>query len=276
MRPVQRGRRPSDLWKRVLLPALLVLAVSAPHQALAAPQMSGPPPVGSAAAAPAPAGAVFTIAPSGSAPLPVGSASASAPADSGAAAAAPVIPLTDAAGSVESKQKDSPSNPEVQATALPSVGGRRVRGYAKAGVWEMGGALSFITGKSLQQVGLAPTAGYFVIDYVEISLLPQFDYAQTAGSSGKTRLVLLVEPSWHMQLKGALFLFFGSGFGTAYEKASGTGLALAPRTGINVLIGGNGVVNVGFEYVYAASPKAAPKDRDNATPGLRAGYTVAW
>ena len=79
-----------------------------------------------------------------------------------------------------------------------------------------------------------------------------------------------------MQLQGRLFYFFGAGMGVAHEAATGTGLALAPRIGLNVLVGGNGVLNAGFEYIYAASPKTAPRDRDTATTGLRLGYTIAW
>lgn len=188
----------------------------------------------------------------------------------------PTIPLTDAPGSPESKRQDSPSNPEVQATALPSVAGRRVRGYAKQGVWELGGAVSLVTGSRQKQAGIAPTLGYFVIDYVEISLIPQVDYAKLSGTAGRTRLVGLIEPSWHVQLSGPLFFFFGAGIGVAHEKATGTGLALAPRIGVNALIGGNGVATAGFEYIYSASPKATVEERDSATLGLRAGYTIAW
>lgn len=188
----------------------------------------------------------------------------------------PAIPLTDPPGSPESKRSDSPSNPEVQATALPSVAGRRVRGYAKAGVWELGGGVSLVTGPRQKQAGVAPTVGYFVLDYVEVSLIPQIDYAKVAGLAGRTRIVGLIEPSWHVQLAGPLFYFFGAGIGFAHEKATGTGLALAPRIGVNVLVGGNGVVTAGFEYIYAAAPKASADQRDSATLGLRAGYTIAW
>lgn len=188
----------------------------------------------------------------------------------------PTIPITDPPGSPESKRLDSPTNPDVQATALPSVAGRKVRGYAKAGVWELGGGLSLVTGPRQKQAGLAPSVGYFVMDYVEISLLPQLDYAKISGAPGRTRLVGLVEPSWHVQLSGPLFFFFGAGIGVAHEKNTGTGLALAPRIGVNVLVGGNGVANAGFEYIYAASPKASAQERDTATLGLRAGYTIAW
>jgi hypothetical protein len=188
----------------------------------------------------------------------------------------PKIPITDVAGSPESKQKDSPSNPEVQATALPSVAGRQVRGYAKKGVWELGGSVSGVKSRSLSQVSFAPSFGYFFIDYVELSVLPHFEYAKTVTDSGKARVILLGEPSWHMQLHGALFVFFGAGIGGAYEKVTGLGLALAPRTGINLLIGGNGVLSVGFLYVYSANPKAEPEERHAASLELQAGYTIAW
>ena len=99
----------------------------------------------------------------------------------------PTIPITDPPGSPESKRQDSPTNPEIQATALPSVAGRRVRGYAKQGVWELGGGFSLVTGARQKQAGLAPTVGYFVMDYVQISLIPQIDYAKLAGTAGRTR-----------------------------------------------------------------------------------------
>lgn len=223
----------------------------------------------------APAASAPSASASVSASVAPPAASSSAPPAS-SAPAPPVIPLTDAAGSDESKRKDSPSNPEVQSTALPSVAGRTVRGYAKSGVYELGGSVSLLTGATLTQASIGPTLGYFFLDYVELSFLPQLEYAKTNASPGKTRVVLLLEPSWHVQMKGALFVFFGAGVGGAYEKSSGLGLAVAPRTGINLLVGGNGVLSAGFEYVYSASPKAPDDQKSVATTGLRAGYTIAW
>lgn len=164
-------------------------------------------------------------------------------------------------------------------TALPSVGGRPVRGYAQKGILELGGSFSLVNATDFLSIGVAPTAGWFFIDNVSLSLIPQVSYVKAGDEPVKIRTVVLLEPGFHMQMAGPIFAFFGAGVGVAYEKQVGTGMALSPRAGLKVLAGGSGVLTAAFEYVYSAnqkSEKPTADDPNSATYGVRAGYSVAW
>ncbi len=178
-----------------------------------------------------------------------------------------------------------PANEAVRAkegpqTELPSVAGRPVRRYAQHDVLELGGAVSFTKANAFTQIGISPTFGWFFIDYVQISILPMFEYVKTFSTSAKSRHSLILEPSFHISISGPIFWFFGAGVGGAYEKASGLGLAIAPRTGLNILIGGSGVLNVAFSYVFTATKRTAIEDgstsRHTSTLGGQVGVSVAW
>lgn len=167
----------------------------------------------------------------------------------------------------------------LQETALPSVAGRPVRGYAQQGILEMGGSLSFVNATKFMSLGFAPTAGWFFIDNVSLTLIPQINYVKAGGEVARLRAVVLVEPGFHMQMSGPLFAFFGAGVGVAYERQVGAGMALSPRAGLKVLVGGSGVLTTVFEYVYSANQKSeepTTDDPNSATYGVRAGYSVAW
>ncbi len=164
-------------------------------------------------------------------------------------------------------------------TALPSVAGRPVRGYAQRGIVELGGGVSFVNATNFMSFGFAPTAGWFFIDNVSLTLIPQLNYVKAGGEGPKLSAVVLIEPGFHMQMSGPLFAFFGAGVGVAYERDVGVGMALSPRAGLKVLVGGSGVLTTVFEYVYSANQKPeepTADDPNSATYGLRAGYSVAW
>ena len=169
---------------------------------------------------------------------------------------------------------------EGKETALPSVAGRPVRRYAEKNVFEMGGSLSIVRANAFTQIGAVPTFGWFFIDYVQVSLLPSVEYVKTAKSPGKSRLATLLESSFHVHVGGPVFAFFGAGAGAAYEKETGFGLAIAPRIGLNFLIGGSGVLKLAATYVYTATKRTAIEDGSTdphtSTFGLQMGFTVAW
>ena len=169
---------------------------------------------------------------------------------------------------------------EGEKTALPSVAGRPVRRYAEQDILELGGNLSIVKANSFTQIGAAPSFGWFFIDYVQLSLIPSIDYVKTANTDAKARYSAIVEPSFHIQIVDVCFGFFGAGAGVAYEKASGVGLAVAPRTGINLLIGGSGVLTAAFSFVYTATKRTAIEDGSTtphtSTLGFQLGYSVAW
>lgn len=187
---------------------------------------------------------------------------------------------TAAKQAAEAKPNEELRAKEGPVTALPSVGGRPVRRYAEKGVLELGGAVSLVKANSFTQIGVTPTFGWFFIDYVELSVMPTVEWVKTFQNSGKGRYSILLEPSFHISVGGPVFAFFGAGTGVVYERETGGGLAIAPRTGINVLIGGSGVLNLSVSYEYTATKRTAIEDGSTdphtSTFGIQSGYSVAW
>lgn len=169
---------------------------------------------------------------------------------------------------------------EGKETRLPSVGGGKARRYAEKGVKELGGAVSITNANVFTQIGVQPTFGWFFIDYVQLSLLPSVEYVKTFSQPSKSRYSVLLEPSFHAHVGGPVFVFFGAGGGVAYERETGGGLAIAPRIGLNFLIGGSGVLKLAASYVFTATKRTAiedgSSDKHTSTFGLSFGCTVAW
>ena len=167
---------------------------------------------------------------------------------------------------------------EGSTTALPSVAGRPVRRYAEQGILELGGSISVFDSKPVTQISASPSFGWFFIDYVALSLITSVEYVKTLNASGKGRYAAVIEPSFHIQVIGGLFGFFGAGVGSSYAKTTGFGVEIAPRGGINLLVGGSGVLTAAFSYVYVASrnPDEGQTEPNSSQTGFQMGYTVAW
>ena len=181
---------------------------------------------------------------------------------------------------IEKPNEEKRSEEEGKETKLPSVAGRPERRYAQHNVLELGGAIAVVKANAFTQIGMQPTFGWFVVDYVQVSMVLAFDYVKTFNADAKTRTSALLEPSFHVHVGGPVFAFFGAGGGFAYEKESGAGLAIAPRIGLNFLIGGSGVIKVAAQYVYTATKRTAiedgSEDKHTSTLGLQVGCTIAW
>lgn len=181
---------------------------------------------------------------------------------------------------VEKANEEKRAEDEGKETKLPSVAGRPVRRYAQQSVLELGGAVSLTKANAFTQIGIAPTLGWFFIDYVQLSIIPSLDYVKTASAPSKSRYSAILEPSFHVHVGGPVFAFFGAGGGFAYERDSGAGLAIAPRIGLSFLIGGSGVLKVAASYIYTATKRTAIEDgstdKHTSTLGLQLGSTIAW
>jgi uncharacterized protein YecE (DUF72 family) len=180
----------------------------------------------------------------------------------------------------EKPNEEKRAEEEGKDTKLPSVAGRPVRRYAERNVLELGGSVSLVRANAFTQVGAVPTFGWFFIDYVQVSLLPSIEYVKTAKAPAKSRYAALIESSFHVHVVGPVFAFFGAGTGFVYEKETGAGLAIAPRLGMSLLIGGSGVLKLALTYVYTATKRTAIEDGSTdphtSTFALQMGCTVAW
>ena len=80
-------------------------------------------------------------------------------------------------------------------------------------------------------------------DNIELSAIVA---ATTNSNQGKraTFFTGLIEPSVHLPVAESLFAFLGLGVGGTYEQSVGGGLALAPRIGMNALVGRSGILTL--------------------------------
>ncbi len=93
-------------------------------------------------------------------------------------------------------------------------------------------------------------------------------------------MTLLAEPSYHYPVNTMTFAFLGLGAGVASATVSGAGFALAPRAGVNIMIGRSGILTPAFQVVYNTSGSIQTPQGTllavTTSYGMNLGYTVMW
>jgi len=162
------------------------------------------------------------------------------------------------------------------------VGG--VVGYGRPGVLELGGSAGLMIAPDFRTVSFSPMIGWFVADNLELSLIPGVTNIK-ANDEEATVWSALVEPSYHLPFNRTTFGFLGLGMGAAYEHQLGTGLAVAPRIGANVLVGRSGVLTPSLSYEYTThnvdtNPTGDMRDVTllavSSALRINIGYTAMW
>jgi hypothetical protein len=164
--------------------------------------------------------------------------------------------------------------------------------YARAGVLELGGFGNVSIADSYTSVGCSPTLGWFILDGLEISVITSVNFIRqetvTFNASGAKViedadtlvLLFLAEPSYHFRLTPVMWGFAGVGVGLADQNpGAGTGFAVAPRFGINVMIGRSGIFTPAMMAVYQTTEAGEDNQGSSGvsgTFGLTAGFTVMW
>lgn len=183
-----------------------------------------------------------------------------------------------------------PDLPQEQPVEQAGVGGKVA--YSEAGVIEAGGNFGLSLANDYMSFVADPTIGYFLWDNVQGSVILGVQYANIAGAS-QTRLSLVFEPSFHYPFTDTFFGFIGAGIGAAMVNPAlttpegeqiGFGTALAPRFGVQLLVGRSGLMNIGARQVLTF----VDVDTDVSSYGgqtvlafsnvfqLQAGYTVMF
>jgi hypothetical protein len=185
---------------------------------------------------------------------------------------------------------EEPSRSEPPAATVPDATHPReptswTQIYARAGVLELGGAGGLSAASNYTRFELSPSAGVFVVDDIELSLLTAVEYFRIGEmdkkpSTSATELKALIEPSYHLSFSRELFGFVGFGAGVNYVTGQSAGVALQPRVGINVLVGRSGLLTpalvVSYSTVDALRTAAGTVLAVQTTYGLQIGYTVIW
>jgi hypothetical protein len=178
---------------------------------------------------------------------------------------------------------DNDPRPPVAAPATPEGGMVRQAGvggdvaYGRAGVVELGGSASFTTATNLTSLSFSPSIGWFFQDNLELSGILGVQFSNVAGV-GSTFVTALVEPSYHIPFSDSVFGFLGIGAGLGYATGAGAGFALAPRLGMNLLVGRSGILTPAAFFNYSTVDISGAGQgatlRVNAAYGLQIGYTV--
>ena len=153
--------------------------------------------------------------------------------------------------------------------------------YAEAGVLELGGSLGYINANKFVQFNVSPSIGWFFADNFQISGIISFNYS-SLGSENATYWTALAEPSFHVPFTKTVFGFLGMGVGPAYSDIAGTGLALVPRIGSNVLVGRSGVLTPALFLAYntlGAIPVSSTGTQTleiDSLLGINVSYTALW
>lgn len=162
-------------------------------------------------------------------------------------------------------------------TSQAGIGGTQA--YGRPGVMELGGSFGLNAASDYRALSLTPSIGWFFVDNVEVSALLSVNSIKTGGET-TTLLSALIEPSLHLPLNNALFLFGGVGFGMQHAEGPGTGFAVAPRIGLNMMVGRSGVFTPALNFNYSTTDAVQTSQGTllavSMSYGLNAGYTVMW
>ena len=183
-------------------------------------------------------------------------------------------------------KSDNDVQPEVASPGLPAggivsqagVGG--VVGYGRAGVLELGGSAGFAFAKDYRSMNFSPSVGWFLADNLEISAILSIENIKNFDDSS-TLWSALLEPSYHVPLNRSMFVFAGIGAGAAHVSALGTGFAVAPRLGMNFMVGRSGVLTPSISYTYTTIEAETMGDEVTvvaltSSTRFNVGYTAMW
>lgn len=82
--------------------------------------------------------------------------------------------------------------------------------YAKSGVVELGGSMSFVTANEFDQFTLSPSVGWFFADNLQLSAIASYHQVST-GTDNLIYWTALLEPSYHLPFNNTTFGFAGLG-----------------------------------------------------------------
>ena len=155
--------------------------------------------------------------------------------------------------------------------------------YGQAGVWELGGSIGFWWAEDDMSFDAAPSAGVFVIDYVELSLIVRVEYDRDRQEDGtwtsETTGVVLFEPSGHLPIiEDDLFLFGGVGFGAGYD--GGPEFEIVPRAGVNIARGPGRMltpsIRVPVKFVWEEDANGEDQFDSDVELGIEIGYSTLY
>jgi hypothetical protein len=179
----------------------------------------------------------------------------------------------------------TPNIPGITADVVQQAGVGGSVGYARAGVLELGGAAGLTIAQDIRAMNLSPSIGWFLVDNLQLSLIGDVTYLK-AGDSDATMWSALLEPSFHLPFNRSMFGMLGVGVGAAYTTEVGAGLAVAPRIGMDFLVGRSGILRPSLSYTYTTHDVDSSIDPEgnqrvtlvaiSSSLRFNVGYSTMW
>jgi hypothetical protein len=163
--------------------------------------------------------------------------------------------------------------------------------YSERGVGEFGGSASFALSNDVTNLSADPMIGYFLWDNLQLSGIIGVRHLSVENENSN-RFSVMAEPSVHIPItqEDNLFWMGGIGVGAAFgndvdnDPGIEAGMAFAPRTGVQFLLGRSGLLNLGARYSAVFSDvdtRVGPLQGQAVlafanTFDIQAGYTVMF
>lgn len=167
--------------------------------------------------------------------------------------------------------------------------------FATKGTVELGGSLGFTSttyvsngessDNSYSDFSIDPYIGYFVINSLELGIIPSFS-SSSYGDNSSTSFGVYFAPAWNFDLRSNLYPFIEARIGyntSSYDDGdaetddpSSSGLAWGLRGGLKVQVGNSALVNLALSYDQVTmEPENWSGDRIGANVlGVTAGFTI--
>jgi hypothetical protein len=180
----------------------------------------------------------------------------------------------------------TPVVPGVNADVVEQAGVGGQVGYGRAGVLELGGSAGLTLAGDIRALNFSPSIGWFLIDNFELSAILDVTNLKAGEGNSVTLWSAMLEPSFHLPFNRSMFGFVGMGIGAAYQHDLGTGMAVAPRIGMDFLVGRSGILRPSLSYEYTTHDSMASVGPDGTTSvtlvaissamRFNVGYSSMW
>lgn len=165
--------------------------------------------------------------------------------------------------------------------------------YTKKGVVELGGTAGFSsetpvydgeTGDATTTISFEPNAGYFITNNIELILALIYQSTTYPNDDSHSMLGVVAGPGYVFDLQSKIFPYiYGMiGYNSSTfspdegDEVTSSGLLYGAQGGIKILMGENGLLNFGVQYLQITSE---PEDWDGDRVGsnnlqIMAGFTI--
>ena len=159
--------------------------------------------------------------------------------------------------------------------------------FAKEGIWEIGGRINYTSvtsvsngetaGNSLNTFALNVPLYYFIMDGLELGLIPEYENLSSGGSSASL-FAILAGIAYNIRTQSAAYPYIEGRFGynTSSNGSTRSGILWSLNGGVKVQVGGYALIIIGLFYEQRTLETSGNEvGRDGAnTWGIDAGFAV--